>query len=145
MKKGFILETLISLLVLLLTYASLSKILEFEKFVFQLGLSPFHLLSSNAYLVALLVPLVEISIIILLMIKRTKLIGLWSNLFLMSIFTVYIAAMLLSGSELPCTCGGIISKMSWVQHLYFNLFFIAASVIAILLIHRKDRDIKVLT
>jgi hypothetical protein len=33
--------------------------------------------------------------------------------------------------NLPCSCGGIISKLSWKQHIIFNLFFIVLSVIGI--------------
>jgi len=40
--------------------------------------------------------------------------------------------MLLSGQHLPCTCGGIISKMSWKQHLGFNALFILVGLIGII-------------
>jgi hypothetical protein len=33
--------------------------------------------------------------------------------------------------NLPCSCGGIISKLSWKQHILFNLFFIMLSITGI--------------
>jgi hypothetical protein len=44
---------------------------------------------------------------------------------------IYIAIMLLSGSHLPCTCGGIISDVGWKEHLYFNGLFIIISILSI--------------
>jgi hypothetical protein len=47
----------------------------------------------------------------------------------MAAFTGYIGFMLLSNIELPCSCGGVISSLSWKNHLVFNiLFLLLASV-----------------
>jgi len=32
---------------------------------------------------------------------------------------------------MPCGCGGVIEKMSWIQHLWFNLIFLALSIFAL--------------
>jgi hypothetical protein len=47
--------------------------------------------------------------------------GLLASFGLMTVFTIYIAYMLLTSSHLPCSCGGVISKLSWKEHLWLNV------------------------
>ena len=54
-------------------------------------------------------------------------------------FTIYIAAMLLSGSDIPCSCGGVLEEMSWGTHIIFNCFFVALSAWGIYLQRKKRR------
>ena len=76
------------LYILLFVYASLSKLLDFENFRVQLAQSP--LLSAYAGLIAPSVILVELFIVLLLFLRKTRLIGLYGSFFLMVAFTVYI-------------------------------------------------------
>jgi uncharacterized membrane protein YphA (DoxX/SURF4 family) len=62
-----------------------------------------------------------------------RLIGLYASFFFMILFTGYIVAILRFSSYIPCSCGGILQKMSWTQHLIFNIGFLLLAVIAILL------------
>jgi hypothetical protein len=56
----------------------------------------------------------------------------------MILFTAYSGAILLNMfAYVPCSCGGVIRKLTWPQHLAFNLFFVAISAIGIILQHRK--------
>jgi hypothetical protein len=50
---------------------------------------------------------------------------------LMTLFTIYIAIILVVNNHIPCSCGGIIQSMSWKQHLLFNVACIILSVIGI--------------
>jgi hypothetical protein len=34
-------------------------------------------------------------------------------------------------TKLPCTCGGVISKMSWPQHVLFNSGFMILAIVGI--------------
>jgi len=82
-----------------------------------------------------LMPSVEMLLVIMLAIgiieSKYQTVGIYASLILLLSFEIYISGMLLSGMRLPCTCGGIISKMSWKQHLVFNGIFIIFSAIAI--------------
>lgn len=129
--KRFLTEMTVFLLVLLFTYASMSKFLDYNKFVFQMKLSPFIPIKLAAGFLAWSVPVLEIYITVTLLFKRTRRTGLYASLIILSLFEFYIAAMLFSGMHLPCTCGGIISKMSWREHLLFNAFFIVLTSISI--------------
>ncbi|MEN2436488.1 MauE/DoxX family redox-associated membrane protein [Weeksellaceae bacterium A-14] len=115
--------------ILLFCYAAISKVLDFENFQIQISESP--LLSGYTLLIPYLVIITEFIIAGLLCYKKTKTIGLIGSFVLMLIFTGYIAVMLLSNKNLPCSCGGILEKMSWHQHLYFNIGCVILSVIAL--------------
>ena len=138
MKKSFFIELICSLLVLLFIYTGLSKLLDFSTFHLQLSKSPFITNYANA--VAWILPAVEIVIALALVFKRTRLLGLYGSLFLMTMFTAYIYAMLHYSYDLPCSCGGIISKMSWTQHLWFNTGFTALCIGGILLESAKKNS-----
>lgn len=125
MKRKIIIEVISGLLIGLLVYASLSKILAYPVFVAQLHTHP--LLKPFAGFLAWAVPAVELGVVLLLFIPRTRLAGFTSALALMSVFTLYIAGMLLLDSHLPCSCGGVLRNMTWEQHLVFNLFFTLAA------------------
>jgi uncharacterized membrane protein YphA (DoxX/SURF4 family) len=117
--------------VLLFTYAAISKVLDFENFRVQLGQSP--LLSAYADYTALAVPASELLICGLLLVSKTRIIGLFAAYSLMVMFTAYIYIILNFSSFVPCSCGGILEDMSWNQHMAFNIAFIVLSIIAVLL------------
>ena len=130
-KRKLLIEIISSLLIILFVYAALSKLLDYEKFKFQLGGSPF--VTKYSTLIAWLLPSIELIVSVLLLIKSTRLWGLFGSFFLMLLFTGYIHIMLNYSSYLPCSCGGIISNMSWGQHLIFNIFFTFFSLIGIII------------
>lgn len=131
MKRAAIVEIIASLLILLFIYAAISKLLDYSTFKLQLGKSPF--ITSFSTTIAWALPLFEIAIGLILMVKRSRLIGLYLSLFVMTTFSAYIFFMLKYSYYIPCSCGGILSKMSWPQHLWFNIVFVLLSVIGILL------------
>ena len=137
MKKNTIVEIIASLLVFLFIYAALSKLLDFNKFKYQLGQSPF--ITNISRIVVWVIPLSEILVSIALMIKRTRVAGLYLSFFLMLLFTGYIFMMLHYSPYLPCSCGGILSSMSWKQHFIFNLFFTGLSLLGILVQNSNSR------
>jgi len=131
MKRNLIIEIISSLLILLFVYTAFSKLLDFTTFKVQLSKSPF--INPFASTVAWALPLVEILVAVALTIKRTRLLGLYASLFLMTMFTAYIYTMLHYSYYIPCSCGGVISKLSWTQHLWFNSVFVLLSISGILL------------
>jgi hypothetical protein len=131
MKKSTIIEIISALLLFLFIYAALSKLLDFGKFKYQLSQSPF--ITNISRWVVWVIPLGEIFISILLIIKRTRLAGLYLSFFLMLLFTGYIFIMLRYSSYLPCSCGGVLSEMSWKQHFVFNLAFTGLALLGVVI------------
>jgi hypothetical protein len=129
MKKNFIVEIIVSLLVFLFVYAALSKLLDFDKFNYQLGQSPF--ITNISRPAAWAIPIGEMVVSAALIIKRTRTAGLYLSLFLMLLFTGYIFLMLHYSPYLPCSCGGILSSFSWKQHFVFNLVFTGLSLVGV--------------
>jgi uncharacterized membrane protein YphA (DoxX/SURF4 family) len=131
MSRNTIIEIIASLLVLLFIYAALSKFFDFDEFRLQLGKSPF--ITNYAGAIAWILPIFEIILGLALIYKRTRLIGFYASLFLMTSFTAYIFCMLHYSYYIPCSCGGILSKMGWNAHFWFNLGFVAISITGIYL------------
>ena len=112
-----------TLIIILFVYTASAKLLDYYNFQFGLSESPF--IAPFANLLAWAVPAGELLIAVMLVIPVMRLAGLYASGILMSLFTVYIAAMLLFGSDIPCSCGGIVEEMSWGAHIVFNSVFVA--------------------
>ena len=131
MKQKTIVDIIAALFVLLWVYAAISKLMDYETFKVQLGKSP--LLTNFAGFAAVAVPVSELVIAGMLLTNRFKLLGLYASLFMMTLFTAYIIAILNFSYYIPCSCGGILSSLGWTEHVIFNLVFIALAIVAILL------------
>lgn len=128
LKSNFIYVVTI-LHIILFTYAAVSKLLDFQNFQIQIGQSP--LLSAFTASVSYGVPIVEIAIVMMLMLPKYKWLGLYCSFLIMVMFTAYIFIILNFSSFIPCSCGGILEKMSWNEHLVFNIAFVIFSATAI--------------
>lgn len=117
------------LLVFVFAYTAGSKLMDSKGFVAVLEQVP--LIERGAGVTAILLPLAELFIALLLIFEKTRLFGLWASLLLLVLFTAYLAYMILAMPHLPCSCGGVISKMSWRQHLVFNGVLIGLTVVGI--------------
>ena len=129
--KPLFVEIISALLILLFLYASVSKLVDFDEFRFQLGKSPF--ITKFSTMVAWSLPVIEIIVSALLVFPITRLVGLYASLFLLSMFTSYLIAMLNFSYYIPCSCGGVLSMLSWKDHIVFNLCFLAITIAGILL------------
>ena len=136
MKQKVTIEIISFLLILLFVYAAFSKLLEYDSFKIQLVNSPF--LKPVSGIIVWLVPAIELIIAVMLTVTYTRKKGLYVSFILLLIFTLYIAGMLLSGINLPCSCGGILQQLTWKQHLLFNLFFIILAFVGIVM-ERKEK------
>ena len=65
--------------------------------------------------------------------------GLYGFTGLMIAFTLYIGSMLLWAEKLPCHCNLIIEKLSFGEHLAFNIGFIALAIFGLLLTEQKSK------
>lgn len=136
-KFGAILAIIICyFFVLLFIYASISKVLDFENFQIQIAQSP--LLSAYAGYVSYITIAIELLVSAALLNKTSRLLGLYFSLFLMTAFTIYIYLILNYSDFVPCSCGGILEKMDWRTHLYFNIICVALSIIAIMTIVKEN-------
>lgn len=113
----------IHLLIALWSYAFIVKVADLAHYHNQMNEQPF----SPGFILSLtyLLPLLE-GLVALLLILNKQMAGLSLSLLLLLAFTVYV--LLVLGHyfpHTPCSCGGFISKMSWKNHLWFNLGLIA--------------------
>jgi len=120
-----------SLFILLFVYAGIIKWIDYDKFIVQIGQSP--ILAYYAESIAWLVPLMEILIALLFLFSRTRLTAFFAGYAMMLLFTFYIFYILSFSATIPCSCGGILEKLGWKEHLVFNLFFIILAITAIFL------------
>lgn len=129
-KPSQIRNTCAALIAIMLCYAALSKLTDYQVSKEQMLNQVFP--NVVALQLTWLVPAVEVLIAIGLIIKTTVLKSLYASLLLMTAFSIYIS-LTMTGifGRTPCSCGGILKNMSYTTHLLFNLFFIILAVIGI--------------
>jgi hypothetical protein len=136
MKRKIIIEIISSLLILLFLYASVSKWLAFKTFIGEMNNQPFP--NWMTPFLVWSIPFIEVLIAIGLIFEKTRVQSFYASLFLMLAFTIYTVAILLHAFKyVPCSCGGVIRKLTWPQHLFFNLFFVGISILGIILKKRE--------
>lgn len=135
-KRQILIECISALLILLFLYASMSKFLDFHTFTGEMLNQPLpHYLTR--FLIGF-IPITEIVLCLLLLFERTRLLGLYGSLGFMSLFTIYSIIIILNFfGRIPCSCGGVIKRLTWRQHIVLNLFFVAISISGIILQRRK--------
>lgn len=118
------------LFIFLFLYTAYAKLAEHSRFEYVLTKSP-AIGQTFASMISWSIPIVELILALLLIIPRTKIFALYCSLVTMFIFTAYLIYMVFSGSTLPCNCGGVVSELTWQEHIIFNFTFIALAVIAL--------------
>jgi len=136
LKKQTLLECIAGVLIALFLYASLSKFMDFHTFTGEMLNQPLpHYITR---FLIWFIPVTEIGMCIALLFERTRLYALYASLGFMTLFTIYSIFILLNFfGRIPCSCGGVIKRLTWRQHLVFNLFFVGVSVWGIILQRRK--------
>jgi uncharacterized membrane protein YphA (DoxX/SURF4 family) len=137
MKKTIILEIICLLFILLFVYAAVSKLSDVEQFRVQIGNSP--LLNDLAGIIAWFIPSVEIIVAAMLSVTRTRLAGLYAAFSLMVMFTAYIIAILNFAAHVPCSCGGVLEKLGWTEHLIFNIAFVLLALVGIVIMAKPTQ------
>ncbi|HRP30811.1 MAG TPA: hypothetical protein PKV73_02940 [Agriterribacter sp.] len=137
MKKS-IPEIIGGLLTLLFAYTAMSKLFTFHQFESVLHRSP--VISNYSVLLAVLTLAMELVIVLLLLLPQTLRIGLIASVLLLTVFTAYLVFMVLTDSDLPCSCGGVIQQLGWRRHIVFNGFFILLGVAGIY-VQRQSKTI----
>jgi uncharacterized membrane protein YphA (DoxX/SURF4 family) len=134
--KTLFIEIVSALVIFLFIYASVSKIIDYQKFKIQLGQSP--ILTSLAGFTSWFIPAIEILVSILLILPRYRLAGLYASFSLMAMFSAYIVAITKYSEFIPCSCGGVLQHMNWNEHLIFNLVFFTLIASSIMLFRTKS-------
>lgn len=137
--QNVFLEMVCFLYIILFTYAAISKLIDFENFQTQLGQSP--LLSAYAASISFLVIFAELGLVLALFLRVSRIKALYLSVGLMTVFTSYIILILNFSSFIPCSCGGILEKLGWTEHLIFNLFFIFIGSCSLLLYQYDKKGI----
>lgn len=137
LSKAALVEIISILYSILFLYTAVSKLMEFDVFQEQIAENP--LLEPVAPFIAWSVPIIEIILSIILFIPQWRLKGLYASLALMVAFTIYIGAIMIFNDKLPCSCGGIVSQLSWNGHLIFNSIFILLAFAGIRMERRLRR------
>jgi putative oxidoreductase len=117
------------LFILLFIYTAANKIWKFSNFDWVLSTLPG--IGSYHTPIAYSVPVAELITSVLLIFNPTKRIGLFLSMLLMLVFSSYLLFMLQYSKELPCNCGGVLSQLSWKQHIIFNLCFLLLALISL--------------
>ena len=119
MKRKIIIEIISSLLILLFLYASVSKWLAFKLFIGEMNNQPFP--NWITPFLVWSIPFIEVLIAVGLIFEKTRVPAFYASFVLMTAFTIYTVAILLHAfSYVPCSCGGVVSWLSWRSHLVFN-------------------------
>jgi hypothetical protein len=133
--KALIVDFAVYAFIFLFLYTAINKIWKFKSFVFVMGHMPVVGETFGTF-IGYFIPTIEIIISILLIIPKTKRLGLLTALILMISFTLYLIFMFFYAKHLPCNCGGVISRMTWGQHIWFNIAFILLAGIG----YKLNRD-----
>lgn len=128
--SSYYVEATCFLYIILWVYAAVSKLMTFNKFQAQLSQSP--MLTSFSEIVAYGIPIAEIALATLLWISVTRYYALLASFTLMTMFSVYIFLITRYSSFVPCSCGGVLEKLSWNEHLVVNIGLVLLAALAVL-------------
>ncbi|MXV49938.1 hypothetical protein GS399_03065 [Pedobacter sp. HMF7647] len=131
-------DATVALLILLWVYAAGSKLLNYEYSRQQMMNQVFS--ANMAKLLTWMVPVSELFTAALLLFTSTRYYGLLASLSLLLAFTAYITLIKLNTfGRIPCSCGGVIAKLNWQQHLAFNIIFLLLTALSLFTNqHRKE-------
>jgi hypothetical protein len=124
---------------MLFLYTALSKIADHKNFIKTMRKS--ELIGHYAKIIAWAVPAIELIAVALLFFPKTRQKGLYLSLGLIVVFTAYIVYMLTFASKLICQCGGVLYRLSWTEHLVFNIALTLLAIAAIWLRHKQIKNI----
>lgn len=128
-KTGILLSEFYALiLAFLFAYTAIAKVYDWQATQLAIFNQVVPYWSKNLLLFG--IPIVELGIAGMLLIPVWRRVGFLASFILMSAFTGYVAWVWLGiAGRIPCSCGGVISSLSWGQHLIFNLVFLTISLV----------------
>ena len=118
-------------LALLFFYAAVSKLDEYA--IFRMQLQKYPLALPLVKQQAWMVPVIEIVIASVLLLPGLQVKGLFSALFVLSIYTIYLTCVPGDRFSAPCRCGEPWPSFSLRSNIIFNLFCVLATGIGVVL------------
>ena len=132
------------MLVFVFIYAAFNKLYDLEAFEDQLSLSP--MIPEGFYrAVAIVIPLAEVAISLVLCVPRKYKAALYSSYFLLLLFTFYIIFLMRYSTYVPCSCGGILGNLSWKQHVLFNVILLMLSITSCYIAEQESGNLSLQT
>ncbi|UPZ17929.1 MauE/DoxX family redox-associated membrane protein [Flavobacterium humidisoli] len=125
-------------LIVLFVYASLSKLLDYENFRTELGQSP--VFTAYAGAAAPTVLTLELLTALFLGWKPARKWALLSSFILMVMFTAYIYIILNFSDYIPCSCGGVLQRLGWRDHIIFNIIFVIIAGAGFYIVRYKEYE-----
>lgn len=130
MKKKFVAGFVPAVLILVFIYTGTNKLFGIDNFASSLYNQPIP--HGLAFFLSRAIPIVEIATAASLFFPSTQKPGLYASFVLLTVFTGYIAAILLHFfRKMPCSCAGIFRHITWQQHLYINLALLLLTGLAL--------------
>ncbi|KKO89180.1 hypothetical protein AAW12_23950 [Sphingobacterium sp. Ag1] len=128
--KTFISELIIFLLIILWAYTFASKIFDFDTFDRQIKGA--YLLSRAGSVLPYLLQAVHLVIVVLLVNKKWRWLGLFSSLSVLTLYTAYLIYILKFAPTIPCSCIAVMKGMNWSEQLSFNFIALAINIIGLI-------------
>lgn len=130
--KQWVIEIIVFLLAGLFLYTAVSKLMDFDRFIWQINNQPFD--NRLTPLLTHVLPAAELLLTGLLFWPKARIAGLYGSGLLLTVFTVYIALVTFNFyPRVPCGCATAFEHLSWPQHLIMNAGFTVMAFIAIYL------------
>lgn len=131
-------ELIAFVFVLLFVFAAVTKLLEGDRFFNNLNNSPILPDKAVPVILSWAIPILEIIVAILIVGRKTRLKGFYSVLILSILFALYTSGIVFFSPYTPCSCGGIITLLSWPQHLMLNIGLILLVITGIRLYKKRN-------
>lgn len=136
-KRSNTIEIIASLFILLFVYTGVSKLSDIDRFQDTLLTSP--LVGKYNLFFSWAIPIWEVLVSVALFMPQLRKIGMWAGMLTMAAFTIYVGYMIAFAPHLPCSCGGVVSKMSWKQHLWFNAGYTLLGIIGLIMFRNEAK------
>ncbi|WP_409514621.1 MauE/DoxX family redox-associated membrane protein [Chryseobacterium sp.] len=133
--KNLIAEIVIFLLLLMWAYTFVSKVLDFDTFRRQINGA--YLLSSLGSPLPYILQVLHLSLVILLIKKSWRKVGLITSLSVLLLYTVYLIYILKFAPSIPCSCISLYSALNWNDQLLINLALLVLNIIGLIMFSFK--------
>lgn len=155
--KGVFIEVTYFLLIVLLSVAGGSKLIDHQKFVGEMLNQAFPHWFSWVLIYTL--PYYELAIVTAILVgrkynfkklrlkinlERLRKWALLNSCVLMSFFLLYsILALSKVFGRVPCSCGGIIERLHWPQHVVLNAFYVLITIVSLRLTRQERPAVQI--
>lgn len=133
--KNLIAETIIFLLLLMWAYTFVSKLIDFDTFERQINGA--YLLSALGSALPYVLQILHLSIVVLLIKKSWRKMGLITSLFILLIYTAYLVYILKFAPSIPCSCISLFRGLKWDDQFWLNLAVLTLNIIGLIMFSFK--------